>query len=143
MRFDGLISERLRHEMVEIAREFRKTPTASEELLWQRVRGRQLAGAKFRRQQPIGSFVVDFYCDEAALIVEVDGPVHELQQRADGERRECLESLGLKMLRLSADVVENDMRSALTTIRRCLEERQQALSLRERDEPSAQAEGSG
>ena len=139
MRFDGLISEQMRRDMVETAREFRKTPTASEGLLWQQLRGRRIARAKFRRQQPIGPFVVDFYCDDAALIVEVDGPIHEFQQRADRERQECLEGLELIVLRLSADIVENDMRSVLAMIRHCLVERQRTLSLRERVEP----QGSG
>jgi very-short-patch-repair endonuclease len=65
-------------------------------------------------------FVVDFYCDEAALIVGVDGPIHEFQRRADTERQDSLEGLELKMLRLSADIVENDMPTALTMIRRSL-----------------------
>src|SRR3972149_3281483 len=74
MRFDQLISRELRERMVQVAREFRQEPTESEALLWSALRNRKLDGHRFRRQQPIGPFVVGFYCDEAALVVEVDGP---------------------------------------------------------------------
>ena len=66
-------------EMNACARDFRKTPTFSEGILWQALRNRQVAGFKFRCQQPIGSFVVDFFCAEKGLIVEVDGAIHATQ----------------------------------------------------------------
>jgi very-short-patch-repair endonuclease len=67
----------------------------AEELLWQRLRNRQL-NAKFRRQRPIGPFIVDFYCAEARLVVEIDGDVHLEASRADRDqaRTEWLEELG-------------------------------------------------
>jgi very-short-patch-repair endonuclease len=63
--------------MVEIAREFRKQPTKSEHILWGALRGKKLDGLKFRRQQPIGTFIVDFYNSAYRLVVEVDGPIHK------------------------------------------------------------------
>ncbi|HEY8476661.1 MAG TPA: DUF559 domain-containing protein, partial [Chloroflexota bacterium] len=57
--------------MVEVARQFRKAPTRAEALLWSALKGRRLDGVKFRRQQPIGSFVVDFCAPERRLVVEV------------------------------------------------------------------------
>jgi very-short-patch-repair endonuclease len=74
------ISPELRYKMVEIARQFRKQPTPSEAILWQALRNRKLEGRKFRRQQPIGCFIVDFFCASERLIVEVDGLIHESQQ---------------------------------------------------------------
>jgi very-short-patch-repair endonuclease len=141
MRFDDLVTANLRKRMVEIARELRKEPTDSEAILWDALRGRQLDGYKFRRQQPIGAFVVDFYCDEAALVVEVDGPIHRQQRAADRERDEILGSLGLRVLRLPAEVVEMDIPMALEQIKRRLHRDSRPLSRRERGDPSARRKG--
>jgi 4-hydroxybenzoyl-CoA reductase alpha subunit len=103
--------------MREVAREFRKTPTVSEAILWSALRARRLDGRKFRRQQPIGPFVVDFYCGTHRLVVEVDGPVHESQAPRDRERQELLETLGLRIVRISAREVEHDLPAALERIR--------------------------
>ena len=110
------IPQSLRARMVEIARDFRKEPTASEALLWEALRGRKLEGRKFRRQQPIGPFVVDFFCADERLIVEVDGAIHTTQQSADAERQTLLESLGLRFVRISASLVENDLDTVLQRI---------------------------
>ncbi len=114
MRFDGRVSPAVQRRMLKIAKDFRKQPQPSEAVLWNALRARQLRGFKFRRQQPIGSFVVDFYCDEAGLIVEVDGPIHEHQQDADRQRQELLESLGLRVLRIQADEIISDIDTVLT-----------------------------
>ena len=111
------ISESLRRKMVELARQFRREPTKSEELLWQALRGKKLGGLKFRRQQPIGPFVVDFYNSEYRLVIEVDGPIHDRQKHADQERQAMLELLGLNVLRIKAELVEKDMNTALEIIR--------------------------
>ena len=114
------VPESLRARMIEVARRFRKQPTASEARLWQELRGAKLAGRKFRRQQPIGPFVVDFFCPAARVIVEVDGPIHDTQIAADRQRQELLESLGLRILRVSAQLVEEDMPAVLATIAQAL-----------------------
>ncbi|NJK58572.1 MAG: DUF559 domain-containing protein [Pleurocapsa sp. SU_5_0] len=105
--------------MTEIARKLRREQTASEAILWEALRNRKLEGRKFRRQHPIGKFVVDFYCDAEGLIVEVDGSIHELpeQQELDRQRQALLESLGLRFVRLKAKQVETNLSSALDTIR--------------------------
>ncbi len=89
------IPEALRRQMLEIAHQFRKAPTRSEALLWNALRRKRLDGRKFRRQQPIGPFVVDFFCPAERLIVEVDGPIHDSQREADRVRQQLLETLGL------------------------------------------------
>ncbi|ABU57700.1 DUF559 domain-containing protein [Roseiflexus castenholzii] len=114
------VPESLRRKMVEVAREFRKNPTPSEAILWQALRGKQLDGVKFRRQQPIGPFVVDFFAPSHRLIVEVDGPIHESQKTADAERQRLLESLGLRFLRLPASLVEQNLPAALEEVHRAL-----------------------
>lgn len=117
------IPEGLRRKMVEIARQFRKEPTPSEAILWQALRGKQLDGVKFRRQQPIGPFVVDFFAPALRLVVEVDGLIHAFQQEADRARQEILESLGLVVLRLDADEVESHLGQSLDKIRAVINER--------------------
>ena len=102
------------------ARELRNQPTRSEGILWQAIRRRQLDGLRFRRQQPIGPFIIDFFAPSHRLVVEVDGPVHETQAEADRVRQEILEGLGLRVVRLPAELVEQDLEAALTIIREAL-----------------------
>jgi len=78
-----VVSPEVRRKMVEIAREFRKEPTEGERILWGALRGKRLDGIKFRRQQPVGYFVVDFYASTFRLVIEVDGPIHDKQTEAD------------------------------------------------------------
>jgi adenine-specific DNA-methyltransferase len=111
------ISPALHKKMLEVVRQFRREPTPSEAILWQALRNRKLEGRKFRRQQPIGCFVVDFFCAAERLIVEVDGPIHESQQLCDRERQELLESLGLRFVRISSNLVETNLPGALEIIR--------------------------
>lgn len=103
--------------MVEIARQFRKEPTRSETILWQALRGKKLDGIKFRRQQPIGNFIVDFYNSVYRLVVEVDGSVHDSQIELDRERQTLLEQLGLNVLRVKSEDVEKNLPSILDAIR--------------------------
>jgi very-short-patch-repair endonuclease len=72
---------------------------------------------KFRRQQPIGPFVVDFYNSDYRLIIEVDGPIHNYQVEADKARQEMLEILGFTILHLKAEMVEMNLGAAMTLIR--------------------------
>jgi very-short-patch-repair endonuclease/8-oxo-dGTP pyrophosphatase MutT (NUDIX family) len=99
------------------ARDLRRRMTRSEALLWSALRDRRLDGHKFRRQHPIASFVVDFYCDEAKLVVEVDGPVHDMRRVEDTERQRSLEELGYELARLAAEDVEADLKSVLDKLR--------------------------
>ena len=102
-----------------ISRVHRKRPTVSERLLWQALRGKQLAGLKFRRQHPIGSSIVDFYCHEKRLVIEVEGGIHSHSHvwQKDKARREIIERYGLRFIRLSAEEVEVDLEGALQKIR--------------------------
>ncbi len=112
-----VIPAEVRRKMIEIPREFRKEPTPGEKILWGSLRGKRLDGIKFRRQQPIGYFVVDFYGSMYRLVVEVDGPIHESQKEADTARQEILEILGLTVLRIKTEIVEQSLPKALTRIR--------------------------
>jgi very-short-patch-repair endonuclease len=81
------------------ARVLRKNLTDAEKRLWQKLKRRQIGAAKFRRQQPIGEYVVDFACLEQRLIVEVDGGQHAMQIAYDEKRTAWLESRGYRVLR--------------------------------------------
>jgi very-short-patch-repair endonuclease len=86
------------------ARELRKNLTVSEWRMWCHLKGRQMDGWKFRRQAPIGPYVVDFVCFAARLVVELDGDSHDDVQFDYDERRQAwLESQGFKVLRLSSE----------------------------------------
>lgn len=86
------------------ARALRAAEAPAESKLWSMLRGRRLP-AKFRRQQPIGRFIVDFYCAEAGLIVEVDGPSHETRGGYDARRTAWLEEQGYRVVRLANEQV--------------------------------------
>jgi very-short-patch-repair endonuclease len=81
------------------ARELRKNLTEAELTLWKHLRLRQFGGYKFRRQQPIGKYIVDFVCLEKRLIIEVDGGQHSEQVSYDLERSAWLEEQGFRVLR--------------------------------------------
>ena len=98
------------------ARDARKEPTKSEATLWQALRNRGLGGRTFRRQQPVGPFILDFYCHDESLAVEVDGGIHAGQRTADAQRQQAIESVGVRFVRITADLVENDLPRALATI---------------------------
>lgn len=117
-----IIPPEIQRKMTELAREFRKAPTPSEAILWQALRGKKLDGIKFRRQQPVGYFVVDFYNSTYRLVVEVDGPIHDNQIDADRARQDILEILGLNVLRIKSKTIEKSLPIALNDIRVKIEE---------------------
>lgn len=84
---------------IERARILRKNMTDAERRLWHRINRRQLAGAKFRRQQVLGPYIVDFVCLEKRLILEVDGGQHGERVERDNERTVWLEEQGFQVLR--------------------------------------------
>ena len=107
----------------EAARQLRKNMTPAEQLLWQHLRRRQLGGWYFRRQHPLGEFIVDFYGAKARLIIEIDGPIHDRQADYDRQRSALLERMkGHRVIRFSNDEVMNDLESVLFRILEALEE---------------------
>ena len=92
----------------ESARELRNNPTDAERRLWQTLKRRQISGVKFRRQQPIGPYIVDFVCFERRVVVEVDGGQHSEQLHYDEQRTRWLEAQGYRVLRFwNNDVLAN------------------------------------
>ena len=96
----------------------RKRPTRAEMMLWQRLRGKRMRGFRFRRQQPIDRFIVDFYCRQARLVVEVDGSSHRAQEAAeyDEQRTRFLNDLGLSVLRFSNEQVLYETDAVMNSI---------------------------
>jgi very-short-patch-repair endonuclease len=88
----------------------RKAPTRSEDRIWAWLRGRRFGGFKFRRQVPIGSYVVDFYCAELRLAIELDGTHHRAVWMKDAEwqRTQTIESLGISILRIPNEHLVRD-----------------------------------
>ena len=107
------------------ARQLRKNETWAEKLLWSWLRDRRFSGYKFRRQHPVGSYYLDFFCEEARLSVEIDGfgHGHPDQQRHDAERKAFLTALGIKELRFWNSYLRRNAQSIRDTIFRELQER--------------------
>ncbi|MSO68761.1 MAG: endonuclease domain-containing protein [Alphaproteobacteria bacterium] len=91
------------------ARTLRLHSTAAERLLWAQLRDRRIGGFKFRRQRPIGPYVVDFVCLEHKLIVELDGAPHELTMEYDAARDARLRTEGYVVLRFRNDEVRGNL----------------------------------
>jgi very-short-patch-repair endonuclease len=102
-------------ELLIFARQLRKQQTDAENLLWLLLRGRQFCGFKFRRQYPVGGYILDFYCHDAGLAVELDGGGHtEDEQRLyDEERTKALEAAGIRVIRFWNNDVLNSMEAVL------------------------------
>jgi very-short-patch-repair endonuclease len=108
-----VIGQKVDQAKVERAKELRKNMTPEEGILWQRLRANRLDGWHFRRQQVIDGFIVDFYCHKAGLVVELDGPIHDDQVEYDVERGKALVSLGLRVLRIKNQEVNQDLERLL------------------------------
>ncbi len=111
-------SSRMRPEKYVMARKMRKNMTEPERILWEELRNRKLSGFKFLRQRPCLGFILDFYCHEARLDVEVDGKTHEETVSYDRTRDAALARVRITTLRIPAAKVYNDLPSALESIRR-------------------------
>src|SRR5438445_2008251 len=98
-------SARVAHDKRQLAREFRKSPTPAEKTAWNLLRNRRCLGMKFRRQQVVRGFVVDFYCASLDLVIEIDGAIHDRMEQRDKGRSELLEQFGVRILRISNEHV--------------------------------------
>ncbi|MBU0732067.1 endonuclease domain-containing protein [Patescibacteria group bacterium] len=102
---------------IDIARSLRQRSTKSEALLWQELRNRKFMNLKFRRQHVIRGFVVDFYCAELKLAIEIDGAIHRHRKLLDELRQDVIEREGVEFVRFSAKEVENDIASVLEKLK--------------------------
>ncbi|HTE84268.1 MAG TPA: endonuclease domain-containing protein [Dehalococcoidia bacterium] len=117
--------ERIRGTPAEVqlaAQSLRHRLTPAERLLWDSLRDRRLDGFKFRRQQPLGPFILDFYCAATKLVVELDGAVHETEEQRDRDlaRSAQLQSYGCRVIRFTNDQVRTELAIVLGCIRASL-----------------------
>lgn len=105
------------------ARELRRTATPAEQVLWELIRSRRIAGAKFRRQQPLGRYIADFYCHEARLVVEADGAPHFPAPPHQLARDALLGACGIEVLRFENCDILQQPDAVVDTIHRVLLDR--------------------
>ena len=112
------MAENHRVDRDEYAKQLRQRLTESESILWFHLRGRRCCGEKFRRQHPIGPFIVDFYCAARQLVIECDGCDHRTKEgkEYDARRDAWLESQGIRVLRFTNTQIENDVFAVLKEI---------------------------
>ncbi len=105
--------------LIKKARELRSQMTLPEILLWSKIRSKQLDGYKFRRQHPIFDYVVDFYCHELKLIIEVDGEIHFRKEQIsfDENRDKILKINGYHIFRLTNFEIQTDLETSVNKLR--------------------------
>ena len=103
--------------LAEVAKDLRKRMTDAENILWQRLKAKRLNGLKFRRQEQIGRFIVDFVCFEKGIIVEADGGQHAIEGEKDEERTQWLNSQGYTVLRFWNNEILSNTEGVMEEIR--------------------------
>lgn len=103
----------------ERAKELRTNMTMSESVLWEKLSGKKLDGFKFRRQHPVDRFILDFYCHEKKLAIEIDGSIHNIAENkaSDLTRDAKLTELGIKVVRFTNDQVHTELDNVLNQIK--------------------------
>jgi very-short-patch-repair endonuclease len=102
------------------AKENRRRSTPAEEMLWTALRRPQIRGVPFRRQHPVGRFILDFYCPGKKLCVELDGAIHDEQKERDEERTVALARLNIRVIRFRNEEVLHDLASVIQRIEAAL-----------------------
>jgi very-short-patch-repair endonuclease len=103
---------------IQFARELRRNMTPGEKILWRKLKGKKINGVRIRRQHPIEYYIADFYCHEARMVIEVDGPIHNTLERKlyDLNRNAEMERLGIKVIRFSDHEVKNNTKKVVFMI---------------------------
>ena len=110
------------NKLKELSRKLRKDSTLAEVLLWNQLKAKKLRGYQFARQKPIDNYIVDFYCFELKLVIEVDGSSHDEKLDRDKLRQDYLESLGLKVVRFLDKDVKNNMQGVVSQLEMIIDE---------------------
>lgn len=104
------------HNLTQLARNLRNKSTLAEVLLWRALKNKIIRGYDFHRQKPIDKFIVDFYCPDLSLAIEIDGISHDEKYIYDQERQKILESLGVNFLRFTDREVKTNLQGVMMTI---------------------------
>jgi very-short-patch-repair endonuclease len=117
--FQGILNFTAKRELFENARELCKRETEAEKILWNALRSRRCEGLKFRRQHPVQQFILDFYCHEYLLGIEVDGSVHENEDAKDYDlnRTAELNNLGISIIRFNNEEALHNLTEVLQKIK--------------------------
>ena len=107
----------------EKAKELRNKMTPTEQILWEELKGKKVCGVRFRRQHPIDIFIVDFYCHEALLVIEVDGKIHLQQKDYDDGRTAEIEKFDIEVIRFTNQEVESDLKGVIQSITKKIQNR--------------------
>jgi very-short-patch-repair endonuclease len=99
-----------------MAKQLRQNLTYAEKIFWRYTRGKRYHGLKFRRQQVIAGFIVDFYCAKLRTVIELDGGIHEQQREYDRHRDKVLEARGLRVLRFTNEEVVRNIEMVIQRI---------------------------
>jgi len=113
----------------EKAKMLRKNMTEAELKLWERLKGKQMLGLRFRPQHPIDMFIADFYCHPVKLVIEIDGGIHQstYQKEYDFGREGELENLGIQVIRFTNEEIENNINQVIKQIKQTCIKRQLEL----------------
>jgi very-short-patch-repair endonuclease len=103
-------------ETFRTAKILRDNMTKYEKLLWEKLKQKQICGLRFRRQHPIVFFIVDFYCHDARLVIEIDGDIHSQQREYDDGRSAEIEKFSIKVIRFSNSEIENNISDVIKVI---------------------------
>ena len=114
-------------KLKERARELRRQCTPAEAALWKRIKSKQLLGYDFDRQKPINNFIVDFYCKDLMLAIELDGESHANKNEYDLERDIILSKLGIKTVRYTNDDIFNSIENICNDLMDIIRNREEAL----------------
>lgn len=105
----------------EFTKQLRNNSTLSEVLLWKQIKGKAL-GVEFKRQVPMLEYIVDFYCQEIGLAIEVDGNIHDFRYLEDAQRQQEIEKYGVIFIRFSNEEIKNNMFSVILSLESKIEE---------------------
>jgi very-short-patch-repair endonuclease len=102
--------------VIELSRQLRAGMTETEKLLWNKLECKKLDGFRFRKQHPIGRYIVDFYCHSLKLAIEVDGEIHDSQKEYDNNRDNFLSALGCSVLRFSNKQITENLAEVISFV---------------------------
>lgn len=125
-----IIGQKVTPEKIKLAKKLRQNMTPAEKILWQHLRAKRFQGSKFRRQQIIEGFIVDFYCHSLGLVIEVDGKIHEQQKDYDAAREKIIAAKELIVLRFSNQQITENIELVLKTIAKKIEDIEDSIKLR-------------
>ena len=126
-----VIGQSISTEMRQRAKELRRDMTPAEKILWKALKANRLNGLHFRRQQIISGYIADFYCHQHALIIELDGNVHELQKDYDADREVKLIAQGFKVIRFTNEEILHDLTETLKKILNSIQPSDSPFPIRE------------